>query len=416
METVTFSQREIQMFSRMLLELEGIYTWEFGSELTLRNTNCPYPEFWARYFHSSTCDAFLRQHLAAELHMNAFPVILADEENFVWCAIPTFEEGALQEIYMIGPFLTATIALPPLAKKVSVPGLTSRSVLSYLQEVPVVAITNIFTYAIQLFYLITQKKCSAHDFVMQPSASHLEDTGFTDIPFDDDESSPAPKHDSVDFEQLYLRLIREGNLEYRAYLTQYKQIGRVGTLAPGDPLRQAKNEGIVSCTMTKQAAVEGGMDPETAYTLSDYYIQSFESAKSITDVYMCIGAMQDDFIHRVHTVRLRNAHYSDKVSRCLSYIDFHITEKLSLDSIAEVLGYSAYYLSALFKKETGQTLNSYIKQKRVEYAKESLQYSSLDISTISDMLHFASPSHFGKIFKESTGETPGEYRKRVKSS
>jgi AraC-like DNA-binding protein len=82
----------------------------------------------------------------------------------------------------------------------------------------------------------------------------------------------------------------------------------------------------------------------------------------------------------------------------------------TLESLADLVGYDAYYLSRKFKKETGLSIGSYIKKARVVKAKEYLLTSSDSIQDIAKRFQFCSSSYFAKTFQQYTGMTPQEFR------
>lgn len=86
--------------------------------------------------------------------------------------------------------------------------------------------------------------------------------------------------------------------------------------------------------------------------------------------------------------------------------------KFSLDAIAGELYVNGSYLARVFKACTGQTLLGYHNSVRCEKAQELLTCPELSIAYISEKVGYASVSHFTRIFKKITGETPSEYRRR----
>lgn len=94
----------------------------------------------------------------------------------------------------------------------------------------------------------------------------------------------------------------------------------------------------------------------------------------------------------------------------MEYIETHICEKISLDAMAKELGYSSYYLSSKFQKESGMSLNSYINRQKVEIAKQLLCSPALNAADVSEHLCFSSPSYFTAIFRKFTGVTPSAYQ------
>ena len=73
---------------------------------------------------------------------------------------------------------------------------------------------------------------------------------------------------------------------------------------------------------------------------------------------------------------------------------------------------NATYLSRLFRKEVGISLKQFVKEARVDIAKNLLRYSNLSYLVISVSLGFSSQSSFIAVFKEITGVTPKVYREK----
>lgn len=94
----------------------------------------------------------------------------------------------------------------------------------------------------------------------------------------------------------------------------------------------------------------------------------------------------------------------------IQYIDHHLSESLSLESIAKKAKLSPIYFHQLFKSITGITPNKYIMTKRINYAKELLINSDHSIKYICHHTGFHNPSYFGSTFKKITGMTPSSFR------
>lgn len=106
---------------------------------------------------------------------------------------------------------------------------------------------------------------------------------------------------------------------------------------------------------------------------------------------------KDDRDHRVRTcVRLILSHLDDP--------------GLNVPFLAKQTDCSANYLSNLFHKETGTTLTSHIRQRRVEKAKELLAHSKLGVKQVAWACGFNDPSYFISVFKKTIGETPNQFR------
>ena len=98
------------------------------------------------------------------------------------------------------------------------------------------------------------------------------------------------------------------------------------------------------------------------------------------------------------------------ILRLQYYIQTHLHQKLTLQSLAEHLGFSPTYISHHFKKETGMSPVQYILQQRLLRAQYLLRTTGTPIKEIADAVGIPDCSYFTKMFREHTGTTPSEYR------
>lgn len=99
------------------------------------------------------------------------------------------------------------------------------------------------------------------------------------------------------------------------------------------------------------------------------------------------------------------------VGRIIAYLERHYRESFSLDTLAEEIGLSKAYMCALFRKETGQTIISYLTSIRIGKARFLLEQNpDKDVYEIGRLCGYENPSYFGKKFKAVTGVTPENYR------
>lgn len=95
-----------------------------------------------------------------------------------------------------------------------------------------------------------------------------------------------------------------------------------------------------------------------------------------------------------------------------SYIDMHLSEKLTLESIAEISGYSKFHFARIFKEVTGTTVIDYIKSVRCDKAKTLLLETSDSVTQICNACGFENSSYFTRTFKKFYRCTPLEFRKK----
>jgi YesN/AraC family two-component response regulator len=99
---------------------------------------------------------------------------------------------------------------------------------------------------------------------------------------------------------------------------------------------------------------------------------------------------------------------SSKIIPILQYIDSHVTEGLSLDYLSKVLSIDKYYLSHLFKQNTGITIYQYILMKRIVLAKQLL-LEGVSVTETCQLAGFNDYSNFIRTFKKATGISPGNF-------
>ncbi len=208
-------------------------------------------------------------------------------------------------------------------------------------------------------------------------------------------------------ERRILDAVKEGNVEEAVRLSKEmdSNIGRLGE----SEVEHWRNLSIVAATICARAAIEGGVMPSVAYRLSGFYINKSTACKDITQILVYRNHAIEELAKKVREQKEKR-HTSSYTEQCKDYVYGHYREKIYLDNIADTLGISSSYLSRLFKKETGNSLQDFINDVRVEKAINLLLYSEETLPGIAEYVNFPSQSYFGKIFKQKMQMTPKQYR------
>lgn len=105
-------------------------------------------------------------------------------------------------------------------------------------------------------------------------------------------------------------------------------------------------------------------------------------------------------------------HYNRAVYETIKFIENNYNQKLSLEEVANSVFLSASYLSKLFKDEIDKTIIEFLTEVRIEKAKKFLITSELSLQSIAEKVGYGDASYFSKVFKKEEGISPSEYRKR----
>lgn len=181
-----------------------------------------------------------------------------------------------------------------------------------------------------------------------------------------------------------------------------------------DPLRNAKNYGIIMNTLLRKAAEEGGVHPVYLDRVSSQIAGQIERLPSLSETTALMCSIFRTYCRLVRSHALKG--YSQVVQKTVLLIESDLSAELSLHLLAERLKVSAGYLCAIFKRDTGKTVSEYIREKRIRHAAHLLGTTHLQIQTVALHCGIMDVQYFSKIFKRRMGKTPKEYREEVHRS
>lgn len=94
----------------------------------------------------------------------------------------------------------------------------------------------------------------------------------------------------------------------------------------------------------------------------------------------------------------------------IDFIDHHVDENLTLDNIADHIGFSKYYLNQVFSIYTGYSIMAYTRLRKLEYATELLK-TDMRIIDIALELGYSSERAFSRALTKALGYPPSYFRK-----
>ena len=399
MPTPALVDQNLALFQELLSCGSSVYLWTFDPDGKLIRSNCT-DLVLNTIFEQIGCVeqmlAYGRSHTA--------PLVLGAPLGLMWCMAFEYQSGELYRCHVIGPVFNTEVSQRAIDEEFSRYNLNLSfkiQVYDALPKLPVLSTVLLFRYGVMLHYCVTGEKLCADDIQMHQSGHGAAPAQHA--------YHKRDRHKVYENERALLRMVREGDLNYRSILNRASQLSPGVRACNGQPIAQA----MVSCTtflsLVVRAAIEGGLSPEMAYVVGDSYIQSVMNAKTVAEMGSITNAAYDDFIRRVHKGR-HNPRVSPQIQSCCDYIELNLEEPLSLAKLAERAGYTEYHLSRKFKQEVGVNIHEFIRFARVERAKTMLNATELTIAGIAERLHFCSASHFSHIFQQVTGMPPRQWR------
>lgn len=103
-----------------------------------------------------------------------------------------------------------------------------------------------------------------------------------------------------------------------------------------------------------------------------------------------------------------------RVKRAIEYIETHLSEKISLEELAQFTGYSRHYFMHFFKQYTGYTVTQYVNLKRTDLAAHLLDGREWGVTEISEKAGYQDVSYFIRVFSKRFGMPPLCYRKKIR--
>ena len=176
-----------------------------------------------------------------------------------------------------------------------------------------------------------------------------------------------------------------------------------------DPLRNSIYHLVASAAVISRLCINGGMDMNTAYTLSDIYINKADEAKSVEEVMDLIAEMQIDYASRMQSLQKQDV-VSIHIRRAIDHIYDNLNRSITVAELAERENLNPDYFSRLFVNETGKKVGEFITEAKIRTAQNMLSHSEHSILDISCSLGYSSQSAFSTAFKKISGMSPKKYR------
>ena len=407
---MTRGEENLLLLESVISSSEKLYVWCYNEEGDLIASSCPdeNAELLAMAF--SILGANEKAREIAKNTEQSFPFLVGSPIGMQWAV--TFEtERKRSLIFVIGPVFYAAPSERQL--RTSLRSFTdtlenarwSSELIAALPRMPVMPYAVFSRYVMLVHNTLTGEQLGPEVLGSVRSSPGISTS-----------TAGARDREKVWLsERAMLQMVRNGDINYHAVIQRSVNLSSGVPVQGADPLRQAKTSIVVFTTLVSRAAMEGGLSPEIAYAVGDSYLQAVEDSRDSGELAALATAMYHDFIYRVHHLH-SNPNYSHAIQKCCDYIELSLDRKIRVADLASLVGYTEYYLTEKFKKETGVPVSQYIRFAKVERAKVLLESTDMSVREIAERLAFNTVNYFIQSFRETAGCTPAQYRKEHRNT
>jgi len=334
-------------------------------------------------------------------------------EDFFLTALMKIQDSKLY--LLIGPVKLDILTegqITKLMERYHVPNIYRPSIEFIIENIPVKEHSVFLKNVVIINYAINRCQCSANKLLESETIEKKEDSNDY-IPILENYFDEEARHVGGEFEEKLIFIIKNGLVDELHEISYGNAKGRIGIL--GDTyLRNIKNQLIILNSLCLRAAISGGMDRETACTVGEKYAREIEKCKTVNELSSLSTKIKYDYCSRVKAI-IEPEINNPLILKAIIYIKNNKYNYIQAKDIANDLGVTPEYFSALFKKYTGKTFSEYYNSLRIQEAKKLLIFTDKSLVEIAMLLNFSSQSHFQNQFKKVIGTTPTEYRNMRKT-
>lgn len=147
---------------------------------------------------------------------------------------------------------------------------------------------------------------------------------------------------------------------------------------------------------------------ENGIETDELYFKDFRQFNELNDIRVSLKNLSFELLHIIQEKKKEKG----VVNIVVNYVRDHMDRDIDMAFVANLVSMNYYYFSRAFKEAMGMNFTDYILQVRMEEAKKLLTSNSDMIVEISNRVGYANPKHFARAFKNYTGMTPQEYRRK----
>ena len=111
---------------------------------------------------------------------------------------------------------------------------------------------------------------------------------------------------------------------------------------------------------------------------------------------------------------IEHGHGDELITEIQSRLNHGLDQSHPIAELSKQSGISGRSLQRRFKQATGQSIQQYLQEKRIEEARSLLAETDLSIAEVGQWVGFDDPTYFNRVFRQAMQQAPGEYRRSVR--
>jgi AraC-like DNA-binding protein/ligand-binding sensor protein len=186
----------------------------------------------------------------------------------------------------------------------------------------------------------------------------------------------------------------------------------IGFLQTGQIFRRKPS--LAQFNKTALLVAEWGINISRDQLQSLYFSSKVLPPKQYAAMVELLQTFADHMSLISNQIILTQAHSEPPViTRAKAFIAENQSEDITLGQVAKAVNTSTFYFCKMFKKATGINFTDYVSRVRIEKAKNLLLNPNLRVSEIAYAVGFQSLTHFNRVFKRISGNSPTQFRQHL---
>ncbi|WP_198543899.1 helix-turn-helix domain-containing protein [Petroclostridium xylanilyticum] len=154
-----------------------------------------------------------------------------------------------------------------------------------------------------------------------------------------------------------------------------------------------------------------GMTVDEVFGSGYNLYEQLSGKETIEDIKIWLSEICHITVNTINKVNLTKS--QKNAEKILEYVNENLSRDISINDIADWIGFSTAYVSKIFKENIGKNYIDYLNGSRIEKAKQLLKNTQLPVKEVGFRVGFNNIQTFMRTFKKYEGITPGQYRDKT---